>query len=70
MHDLLAHIKGYWLMNESDKDYQDIVNIFGYPVFENTYKNYSFHNRNALLEKNKNSKRIEYYWSNFKPPFL
>ena len=70
MHDLLGHIKGYWLMNESDKDYQDIVNIFGDPVFENTYKNHSFHNRNALLEKNKNSKRIEYYWSNFKPPFL
>jgi DNA adenine methylase len=58
---LLDNIKGYWIMNESEIDFEKIKEIFGGPKFIKEYKNFI-----AINEKRKKTtQRKEGFWANF-----
>jgi len=65
MHDILMNIKGYWLMNESEADFQELIKIFGEPNMIKEYLNFANHDRNTLNNKNRNKYRKEGFWYNF-----
>jgi len=58
--DILMNIKGYWLMNESETDFPEIIKIFGKPKMVKKYRN-SFNNN----MKNRKPYRKEGFWYNF-----
>jgi DNA adenine methylase len=53
------NLKGYYLLNESDKDFEEIKKLFGEPKFTKRYVN----NFNARFMKK--SYRLEGFWYNF-----
>ena len=61
----LNDIQGYWLMNESERDFSEIESIFGKPNFTLKYKNNLNKSRKQIQNINRNSHRLEGYWYNF-----
>jgi len=64
MHDILTGIKGYWLMNESEIDFTEIIKIFGEPQMIKEYVNHMNTNRKQV-NGNRNRYRKEGFWYNF-----
>ena len=65
MHDLLISIKGYWLMNESEVDFPEIIKIFGEPQMVKEYRNNVNTSRNQVDSENRKPYRKEGFWYNF-----
>jgi len=65
MHDILMNIKGYWLMNESEVDFPEIIRIFGEPQIVKEYLNTANTNRMQVNSGNRKSYRKEGFWYNF-----
>jgi len=65
MHDILTNIKGYWLMNESEIDFPEIIKIFGEPQMVKEYPNHANTSRKQVDSKNRSSYRKEGFWYNF-----
>jgi len=65
MHDILTNIKGYWLMNESERDFPEIIKIFGEPQMVKIYGNHTNHNRMQINSVNRKSYHKEGFWYNF-----
>jgi len=65
MHDILMNIKGYWLLNESEVDFPEIIKIFGEPQMVKEYKNSANSSRAQLNSENRSSYRKEGFWYNF-----
>jgi DNA adenine methylase len=64
--DILNNIKGYWLMNESEVDFEEITKIFGEPKIVKKYITMVTRNQNFLQKtNNKSTIRKEGYWFNF-----
>ena len=57
MYGILKNVEGNWLMNESDKDFEEIRKIFGEPSRVITYTNHIVHNATS---------RSEGFWINYK----
>lgn len=57
MYGILKDLKGNWLMNESDKDFEEIRKIFGEPSRVLNYTNHAVQN---------SSSRHEGFWINYK----
>jgi len=64
LYDILTGIKGYWLMNESEIDFSEIIKIFGEPQMIKEYVNHANTNR-MQVNKNRNRYRKEGFWYNF-----
>jgi len=62
---ILKNIKGYWLMNESETDFSEIIKIFGKPKMIKKYRNSVNTNRTQLSSKNRHNYRKEGFWYNF-----
>jgi len=60
MHDILMNIKGYWLMNESEVDFPELIKIFGEPQMVKKY-----HNTMNTNSENRKPYRKEGFWYNF-----
>ena len=58
MKQILDSIQGYYLMNESDKDFDEIIPIFGEPQQKMRYANQGFISTTTIY-------RIEGFWHNF-----
>jgi len=65
MHNILMNIKGYWLMNESEVDFPEIIKIFGEPQMVKEYLNYANSSRIKVNSQGKRSYRKEGFWYNF-----
>jgi len=65
LHDILSDIKGYWLMNESETDFPEIIKIFGKPKMIKKYKNNMNTSRTQIKSKNRHNYRKEGFWYNF-----
>jgi len=65
MHDILTNIKGYWLMNESERDFPEIIKLFGEPQMVKEYLNTVNTNRMQINSGNRKSYRKEGFWYNF-----
>jgi len=65
MHDILKNIKGYWLMNEGERDFPEIIKIFGEPQIIKEYPNTMNTNRMQINSENRKSYRKEGFWYNF-----
>jgi len=65
LHDTITNIKGYWLMNESEVDFPEIIKIFGEPQMVKEYLNRVNTSRAQLNSENRNSYRKEGFWYNF-----
>jgi len=65
LHDILTKIKGYWLMNESEADFPEIIKIFGNPKMIKKYTNKANTNREQLKSNSRHNYRKEGFWSNF-----
>lgn len=63
LYDVLKDIKGYWLMNENDKDFDYLSGIFGNPGKIYEYTNMMNHNRGAV--KKGSTIRKEGFWYNW-----
>jgi len=62
---ILDNVKGFWLLNESERDFDEIIKIFGEPKFVKEYSN-AVLNRSAIEKLGgKRSKRKEGFWFNF-----
>lgn len=61
----INNMKGFYLMNESERDFDAIKKIFGEPNFVKKYVNHVNTNRNQLKSKNRKQYRLEGYWYNF-----
>jgi len=57
---ILDGIKGYYLLNESERDFEEIIKIFGEPRLTKEYTNHIIIDR-----KNTRNKRKEGFWTNF-----
>jgi len=64
MHDILMNIKGYWLMNESERDFPEIIKIFGEPQMVKEYKIHILNSR-LFNSKNRDKRYKEGFWYNF-----
>jgi DNA adenine methylase len=58
---ILDNVKGYYLLNESEVDFEKIKNIFGEPNFVKEYVNHA----KSLNKGGKLSRRLEGFWVNF-----
>ena len=65
LHDIITNIKGYWLMNESEIDFPEIIKIFGEPQMVKEYPNHANTSRKQVDSKNRNAYRKEGFWYNF-----
>ena len=61
----LDDIQGYYMMNESEADFDKIIKIFGEPKLIKKYANHVNNNRKQTESKNKNKYRQEGYWMNY-----
>jgi DNA adenine methylase len=59
---ILNNVKGYWLMNESERDFEKIKEIFGKPKLTKSYVTFIHNNRSS---KKHNTYRLDGFWSNF-----
>jgi DNA adenine methylase len=59
---ILDNVNGYWLMNESERDFEKIKEIFGEPKTTKKYATSIHHNRGS---KKHSSYRLEGFWANF-----
>ncbi|MGI0059276.1 MAG: DNA adenine methylase, partial [Nitrosotalea sp.] len=53
-------LKGIWIMNESQVDFEFIESVFGKPAFVEEY-----HNNGKFRGDKTKTKRLEGYWTNF-----
>jgi len=60
LHNIITNIKGYWLMNESERDFPELIKIFGEPQIVKEYSNSV--NTNS---GNRKAQRKEGFWYNF-----
>ena len=65
LHNIILNIKGYWLMNESERDFPELIKIFGEPQMVKEYSNSVNHNRKQANSENRNKYRKEGFWYNF-----
>ena len=65
LHNIITNIKGYWLMNESERDFPEIIKIFGEPQMVKEYKNNVNTNRLQFMGGNRSLYRKEGFWYNF-----
>jgi len=64
VHDILINIKGYWLMNESERDFPEIIKIFGEPQMVKEY-GINILNSRILNSEDKDKRYKEGFWYNF-----
>ncbi len=64
MFEILSKSKAYWLMNESEVDFDFIVSIFGQPKYVKEYRN-KFMSRAKIANGTATSFRKEGYWTNY-----
>ncbi len=57
---ILDSVKGYWLLNSSERDFEEIIKIFGEPKFVKEYENFFRHK-----DKTEFGRRKEGFWFNF-----
>ena len=55
----------YWLMNESQADFDALYPIFGRPDYTKEYYNSSINRKQVTDNANKQSKRLEGFWKNY-----
>ena len=65
LHNILMRIKGNWLMNESKRDFPELIRIFGEPQVVKEYYNNVNHNRKQVNGGNIKPYRKEGFWYNF-----
>jgi DNA adenine methylase len=64
LHSILSNVKGYWLMNESEVDFEFIRSVFGEPKYIKEYMN-NFTSRAKIANGTAKSIRPEGYWTNY-----
>ncbi len=64
MKELLDECKGFWLLNESEVDFDETIKIFGEPKFVKEYVNQNL-NRKSIEKFGGRTKRKEGFWCNF-----
>jgi len=62
---ILDNLKGYWLMNESTVDFEEIKQIFGEPKLVKEYVNYGLSGEYIKRNNGKRTRRLEGFWGNF-----
>ena len=61
----LDNSNSYWLMNESQADFDALLPIFGRPDYTKEYYNQSTNKKQVMNNPNKQSKRLEGFWKNY-----
>ncbi len=63
---ILDNLKGYWLMNESSVDFENIKKIFGESKLVKEYINRVVNKETIINNNGKKTMRLEGFWCNFK----